>query len=62
MKTQFPYFNDSDVGYVDPDFLDENERQSLLSRFKSNHSIVEEKNITKDEEESEEVPGISEGE
>ena len=26
MKLRFPYFNDSDVGYLDEDFLDENEK------------------------------------
>lgn len=25
MKLRFPYFNDSDIGYIDEDFLDENE-------------------------------------
>jgi len=25
MKLRFPYFNDSDIGYLDYDFLDENE-------------------------------------
>ena len=26
MKLRFPYFNDSDIGYIDEDFLDENEK------------------------------------
>ena len=25
MKLRFPYFNDSDIGYIDEEFLDENE-------------------------------------
>jgi hypothetical protein len=26
MKLRFPYFNDSDIGYIDEDFLDKNEQ------------------------------------
>lgn len=58
MKTEFPYFNDSDIGYVDPDFLDENEKQFLVERFKK----IDVKNSLINEEQTEEISSILEGE
>lgn len=58
MKKEFPYFNDSDVGYVDPDFLDENELDFLPPKVNSQN--VDEKNKILNEEKSEEVSRLSE--
>lgn len=30
MKLRFPYFNDSDIGYIDEEFLEENEEIVFL--------------------------------
>jgi hypothetical protein len=30
MKLRFPYFNDSDIGYIDEEFLEENEQIVFL--------------------------------
>lgn len=59
MKKQFPYFNDSDIGYVDPDFLDENERQILLFTDKGNQIMIDEEINPINEKKPEELQSIS---
>lgn len=48
MTKEFPYFNDSDVGYIDPDFLTDDEKNNLVLKF--SESKNDEKNNLKDEE------------
>ena len=54
MKLRFPYFNDSDVGYLDDDFLEENEKIAFID------SEQEEKEKLIDE--TKQVQTISQGE
>lgn len=53
MKLRFPYFNDSDIGYIDEDFLDENEEIVFID------SEEEEEEKEKKENETKQLQAIS---
>lgn len=40
MKRQFPYFNDSDVGYIDEEFLETEIKTPIMSIKKESEEII----------------------